>query len=148
MTLAALEAVLHIYRDEQDAISSIPTLRMLTLTQEEITRRAKRLKTRIDKWGNRRLKVFFLDGSSRVGGGALPLEELYTTLIGVKIDNVSATALERFMRSFDPPIVGRIEDDHFIMDLRTVQKDEEALIEECLRSALHQLTNKGWRDIK
>ena len=142
MTLAALEAILHIYRDEKDAVSSIPTLRMLTLPKQDITRRAKKLKKRFDNWGDGRLNVLLLDGSSRVGGGALPLEDLYTTLVGVEIDNVSVVALERFMRGLDPPIVGRIEDDRFVIDLRTVQKNEEVFIEQRLRSALHQLTNK------
>lgn len=142
MTLAALEATLHIYREEQDAISSIPTLRMLTLPKQAITRRAKRLKKRLDKWEDRRLNIHLLDGSSRVGGGALPLQDLPTTLVGVGIDKVSASALEQFMRGFDPAIVGRIEDDRFLIDLRTVQKGEEELIEKCLRLALSKLTNE------
>jgi L-seryl-tRNA(Ser) seleniumtransferase len=142
MTLAALEATLHIYRDEQDAISSIPTLRMLTLPKQVITRRAKRLKKRLGNWEESHLNILLLDGSSRVGGGALPLQDLPTTLVGIEIDKVSASALEQFMRGFDPPIVGRIEDDRFLIDLRTVQKGEDVLIENCLRAALSKLTNK------
>ncbi|MFH1674229.1 MAG: L-seryl-tRNA(Sec) selenium transferase [Pseudomonadota bacterium] len=142
MTLAALEATLHIYRDEQDAISSIPTLRMLTLPKQTITRRAKRLKKRLDNWEDSRLNILLLDGSSRVGGGALPLQDLSTTLVGIEIDKVSASSLEQFMRGFDPPIVGRIEDDRFLIDFRTVQKGEDVLIENCLRAALSKLTNK------
>jgi L-seryl-tRNA(Ser) seleniumtransferase len=141
MTLAALEATLHIYRDEQDAISSIPTLRMLTLPKQVITRRAKRLKKRLDNWEESHLNILLLDGSSRVGGGALPLQDLPTTLVGIEIDKVSASALEQFMRGFDPPIVGRIEDDRFLIDLRTVQKGEEGFIENCLKAALGKLTN-------
>ncbi|MBW2646709.1 MAG: L-seryl-tRNA(Sec) selenium transferase [Deltaproteobacteria bacterium] len=142
MTLAALEATLHIYREEQDAISSIPTLRMLTLPKQVIARRAKRLKKRLDNWEDSRLNILLLDGSSRVGGGALPLQDLPTTLVGIGIDKVSASALEQFMRGFDPPIVGRIEDDRFLIDLRTVQKGEEGFIENCLKAALSKLTNK------
>jgi L-seryl-tRNA(Ser) seleniumtransferase len=115
---------------------------MLTLSKQDITRRAKKLKKRFDNWGDARLKVHLLNGSSRVGGGALPLGDLHTTLIGVEVDNVSVTALERFMRGFDPPIIGRIEDERFVMDLRTIQKNEERWIESCLKSALIQLTNK------
>jgi L-seryl-tRNA(Ser) seleniumtransferase len=139
MTLAALEATLRIYRDMQDAISSIPTLRMLTLRKQAITRRGKRLKKGLDKWNEDRLKVFLLDGSSRVGGGAMPLQDLPTTLVGIEIEKVSANALEEFMRGYDPPVIGRIENDRFLIDLRTVQKGEERIIENCLRSALQDL---------
>lgn len=139
MTLAALEATLHIYRDENDALSSIPTLRMLTLPKQAIAQKAKRLKRKLDKWGDKRLDVRLVDGSSRVGGGALPLQDLPSTLVAVTIDKVSVSALEHYMREFDPPIVGRIEDDRFLIDLRTVQKGEEVFIEKGLRAASSNL---------
>ena len=41
----------------------------------------------------------------------------------------ATNSLEKMMRSNDPPIIGRIEDDMFVMDPRTIQEDEYSTIE-------------------
>lgn len=124
MTLAALEATLHLYRDEAKAVSAIPTLRMLTLPARIIANRAQRLRNRLRKLGHKRLEVVLLSSSSRVGGGALPLQELPTKCVGVRIEGMSANRIERLMRESTPPVVGIIEDDVFMMDVRTILDEE------------------------
>ena len=62
--------------------------------------------------------------SSKAGGGALPLLDLPSKCVGVKIEGITANTIERSMRNNTPPIIGRIEEDFFIMDLRTIQEDE------------------------
>ena len=128
MTLAALEATLHLYRDESKAISAIPTLRMLTLPAKVIANRARRLLNRLRKPGDERLAAIIVSASSRVGGGALPLQELPTKCVAVRIEGQSANRIDRIMRKATPPIVGRIENDLFVMDMRTVQDEEIAII--------------------
>jgi len=136
MTLAALEATLHLYRDESKAVSAIPTLRMLTLPPKVIANKAKRLRNRLRKQGNDRLEAVIIDASSRVGGGALPLQELPTTCVSVRIKGLSANRIERIMLGATPPIVGRIENDLFVMDMRTVQDEEIAMIASTFREVL------------
>ncbi|MBW1858604.1 MAG: L-seryl-tRNA(Sec) selenium transferase [Deltaproteobacteria bacterium] len=128
LTLAALEATLHLYRDEAEAMSAIPTLRMLTLSPRVIANKARRLRKRLNGLGNNRLEAVIIDSSSKVGGGALPLQELPTKCVGVMIERLSANAIERLMRSSAPPIIGHIENDVFIMDVRTVQDEEIGII--------------------
>ncbi len=128
LTLAALEAVLHLYRDEPKAVSTIPTLRMLTLSPTVIQNRARRLRNRLRKLGDDRLETVIMNASSRVGGGALPLQELPTKCVGVKIEGLSVNAIERLMRESMPPIIGYIEEDLFVMDARTIQDEEIAII--------------------
>lgn len=139
MTLAALEATLHLYRDESKAVSAIPTLRMLTLPPKLIANKAKRLRNRLKKQGDDRLEAVIIDASSRVGGGALPLQELPTRCVGVRIKGFSANRIERIMREAAPPIIGRIENDLFVMDMRTVQDEEIAMIastfKKCIKDA-------------
>jgi L-seryl-tRNA(Ser) seleniumtransferase len=65
-----------------------------------------------------------LDLPSRVGGGALPLQELPSKCVGMKIAGMSANYMERRMRKNSPPIIGRIEDGLFIADFRTIRKKE------------------------
>jgi L-seryl-tRNA(Ser) seleniumtransferase len=128
LTLAALEATLHLYRDESKAMSAIPTLRMLTLPPKVIANRATRLRNRLRKLGDDRLEAVVINASSRVGGGALPLQELPTKCVGITMKGLSANALERLMRHADPPIIGHIENDLFVMDVRTIQDEEVAMI--------------------
>ncbi len=128
MTLAALEATLHLYRDEAEAVSAIPTLCMLTMPAKVIAAKARRLRDRLKKLGNNRLKVVLINSSSRVGGGSMPLQELPTKCVGIKIDGLSANRIERMMRQAAPPVIGRIEDELVVMDMRTVQDEEIAVI--------------------
>ena len=68
MTLAALEATLHLYRDETKAVAAIPTLSMLTMPAKLISARARGLGNRLKKLSSKRLEAVIVDSSSRVGG--------------------------------------------------------------------------------
>jgi L-seryl-tRNA(Ser) seleniumtransferase len=85
------------------------------------------------------MHIRLIERYSKTGGGALPLMELPSLCIGIQIKGISPNALEKRMRSNDPPIIGRIEDDLFVMDPRTIQKDELSIIE----TAFADLTQKA-----
>ena len=129
LTLAALEGTLRLYRDENKAARIIPTLRMIMRSLPEIKNRAEEFAGRLKQIGGDRLVIRLLERASKTGGGALPLMDLPSLCIGIKIDGMSANRLEKMMRNNDPPIIGRIEDDMFVMDPRTIQEDEYATIE-------------------
>ncbi len=138
MTLAALESTLRLYRDPKRAVREIPTLRMLTAPEVEIERRAEKCKGLLEGIGDGRLSIQILNRASRVGGGALPLQELPSRCLGLKIEGISANTLERRMRNSDPPVIGRIEDDRFLLDFRTIQDDELTLIAEAVGRLLER----------
>jgi len=115
--------------DKDKAIAAIPTLRMLTLPYDDIAKEAARLVNILENIDDARLSIKLIDLSSRAGGGALPLLNLPSKCVGVKVEGMSVNAVERYMRNNMPPIIGRIEDDLFIMDLRTIQEDELRFIE-------------------
>jgi L-seryl-tRNA(Ser) seleniumtransferase len=139
LTLAALESTLRLYRDEKKAVGIIPTLGMIMLPLEEIQKRAQQLADALKKCGDARLHIQLIERSSKTGGGALPLMELPSLCVGIQIKGISPNVLEKTMRSNDPPIIGRIEDDLFVMDPRTIQKDELSIIE----TAFENLTRKA-----
>ncbi|UCD87110.1 MAG: hypothetical protein JSV01_04915, partial [Desulfobacterales bacterium] len=85
-------------------------------------------RNRLRKLGDDRLQAVIMNASSRVGGGALPLQELPTKCVGIKIDGLSTNTIERLMRESTPPIIGYIEEDLFVMDARTIQDEEVAII--------------------
>ncbi|MCJ7615671.1 MAG: L-seryl-tRNA(Sec) selenium transferase [Desulfobacterales bacterium] len=137
LTLAALESTLRLYRDPEKAIENIPTLRMLTLPLEYIEKKGERLLDMLKELNNPYMSVKLLKLSSRAGGGSLPLLELPSICVGIKIDGMSANAIEKYLRENTPPIIGRIEEDYFIMDLRTIQNDELPIVENAL-SKMHR----------
>ncbi|UCF91936.1 MAG: L-seryl-tRNA(Sec) selenium transferase [Desulfobacterales bacterium] len=124
LTLAALEGTLRLYRDESQAIRQIPTLRMLTRPVQDIETQAAKLAAQLKSIGDARMQIHLIERSSRAGGGALPLLELPSRCLRIRIQGLSATELERMMRYHTPPIIGRLEENAFIIDLRTVQDDE------------------------
>jgi L-seryl-tRNA(Ser) seleniumtransferase len=128
MTLAALETTLRLYRDEEQAIRLIPTLKMLTMDLSELTNRATRLANDLNAIGGSRIEINQVELSSKAGGGALPLLKLPSKCLRIKIQSMSANKLEKNMRQNSPPIIGRIEDDGFVIDLRTLLDDDLPLI--------------------
>ncbi len=136
MTLAALEATLHLYRDEPTAIQQIPTLRMLTLPLTVIEARAADLRHRLEAISNGRLVVDAMDLASKAGGGSLPLLNLPSRCIGVSLADMTANDIERWMRQYTPPIIGRIENDRFVLDPRTLQEEELEIIQKAFAEML------------
>lgn len=78
MTLAALEATLRLYLDEQLARKRIPTVAMITAAPDELKRRASRLASRLRKACGGKAEIRLISGESRVGGGSFPENALPT----------------------------------------------------------------------
>ena len=141
LTLAALEGTLRLYREPEKAIASIPTLRMLTMSREETRKRAEVLRQAIDSQGIEGVKTDLIDTVSRVGGGALPLQNLRSTAVTVECagntgkDTSRTAALERRLRLGEPPVIVRIEDDRILLDVRTIKDDQYQVIARCIERA-------------
>ena len=124
LTLLALEETLRIYRDESAAIKEIPTLQMILAPYEQLKSKARRLLRMIGKPDSLNFGLHLADGTSKVGGGALPLLVIPTCLIALVPGRLSANTIEQKLRDYDPPIISRVEKDHVLLDLRTVQDSE------------------------
>jgi L-seryl-tRNA(Ser) seleniumtransferase len=121
VTMAALEATLRLYRDNDRAMAAIPTLSALTASAEELRARAERLRALLEPLG---LEVSLEEGTSQVGGGSLPGEELPTTLVCVRAADVPTAELARRLRVGEPSVWARIHRDRLVFDLRTVRDEE------------------------
>jgi L-seryl-tRNA(Ser) seleniumtransferase len=138
LTLAALESTLRLYQDSAQALEQIPTLRMICAPLSEIDLRASQIKDSLDGLDDPRLQTALLDMPSRVGGGALPTIELPSKCVGVSVQGLSANAVDSAFRTFNPPIIGRIENDVFVIDPRTVLDDELEIIVQAFHRLLEQ----------
>lgn len=129
-TLAALECTIRMYFDEEKAKKHIPTIRMITLTPEELFERAQVLKSKIDRRDSR-INIYIEDGKSTVGGGSMPGEEFDSKVIVLTGDGLTADKIEEALRLSSSHIIGRIKDDKYMLDLRTLNdKDFDRIAEE------------------
>ena len=133
LTLVALQETLYTYRDEQSAIRQIPTLRMLCQSYQGLCRKAKRLLGLIGEIDEDNLSIGLCDGFSRVGGGAMPLEELRSRLLCISSQRIPAQYIVESLRSYDPPIIARLEKDQVLLDVRTIQEKELKIVAEAIR---------------
>lgn len=140
MTLAALEATMRLYLDPELARREVPTLRMITASPEELRRKAGRLARILRRDLGALLEIALLPGASRVGGGAYPERDLPTTLVGVRPlrEGLNVDELRDRLLQTDPPLVGRIEQDRFCLDPRTLRDAEHVLAAQVLAQALKQ----------
>ena len=134
MTLAALWATLNIYRDPQNAVKKIPALNMLSLDKSVLNKRINRLKRKIGRLDTKAFQINVMDGFSKPGGGALPLTEIPSRLFCLIPGEMSANAMEKYMRKCSPPVIVRLDNECILMDMRTVKDNEISILAEDILS--------------
>ena len=127
MTLAALEGTLRCYLQGEEAINSIPTVRMLSEDADTVRVRADKLKAMIEERiepGKADIEV--VPELSRAGGGSLPMYDIDTVAVAIKPVAGSTQECDKFLVQQCPvPIVARIAHDAVIVDPRTLLDEEE-----------------------
>lgn len=138
-TLAGLESILRLYLDEQTAVVRIPTLAMIAAPTVEVRRRAVKLAGRIRRSCANVCTVEVRETISRVGGGAMPEQNLPSWAVTVQPAAVTVSCLEGMLRQLEVPVIGRIEEDLLLLDMRTTADDEVAAIAGSLQQVLTRL---------
>jgi len=133
LTILALQETLNLYRNEKRAIRRIPTLRMICQSYQSVVRKARRLFEMIGPIDNSAFSVSLCDGFSRVGGGAMPLEEIRSRLLCISPRKLSATYIANALSSHNPPIIARVEKDQVLLDARTIQEKEITIVTEAIK---------------
>ena len=136
-TLAGLESILRMYFDEESALKNIPTLAMLSMPVKDIERRAARLLKLVKGKLADHCMVSTMKSESRVGGGAMPEQGLLTRVLAVKPLSLTVNQLEERLRMQSPPVIGRIENDCFFLDMRTVLDSQVRQLAESLCGVFH-----------
>jgi L-seryl-tRNA(Ser) seleniumtransferase len=127
--LAAIEATLKLYRDPIRLAERLPTLRMLTRSRQEIEAQARRMAPRVAEALGGDFVVEICECESQIGSGALPLETLPSAGLAIAPER-KGRELERLsktLRELPRPVIGRIEKERLVLDLRCAD-DEEALM--------------------
>jgi L-seryl-tRNA(Ser) seleniumtransferase len=120
LTIAALEATLRLYRESASIADDIPALRAFTRPMAEIEETARRALPAIASVLGPGFHVSVGEGTSQIGSGALPTEEIPTRVIVVEHDQLEAHHIAAKFREGQPPIIGRVKDGRFLLDARTI----------------------------
>jgi L-seryl-tRNA(Ser) seleniumtransferase len=138
LTLAALEGTLRLYQDPKTVFEKIPTLAFITRPLSEIKNVVEQICSEVQSLENDQFQIKIIKTNSRIGGGALPLQSLPTYCIGIKSNECSADSVERYFRTQSQPIIGRIENDQFLLDCRTVLPTETETLQKCIENFIQQ----------
>lgn len=125
--LAALEATLRLYRDPDRLAASLPTLRMLSRKKRDIEALAKRLLPAIVNAAGGKYDVAVTDCASQIGSGSLPQETIPSAGIAIRAKargGSAVAALSNAFRALPVPVVGRIDEQALIFDLRCLEREE------------------------
>jgi L-seryl-tRNA(Ser) seleniumtransferase len=127
LTLAALEATLKVYQQSPNPTDGLPTLRCFARPLAEIEEMGARLVPELRRALGDAYRVSLEPSTSQVGSGALPAEELPTCVIVLESDAAPAERLAAQFRAARPPIIGRIQDGRFLLDLRTIERSDDLI---------------------
>ncbi|MDF1665176.1 MAG: L-seryl-tRNA(Sec) selenium transferase [Planctomycetota bacterium] len=133
LILAALEGSLQIYRRPEHVRELIPVIRMLTACKEGLGKRAQAFHNTL---GELDAEIEVIEEGSKVGGGAYAVESLPTYCVAINPKDMSAGDLGEKMRRYTTPIFVRIKENRVLLDMRTIQPEQEETVAESLRSIL------------
>lgn len=127
--LAALEATLQLYRNPEKLAATLPTLRLLARRKAEIEALAKRLLPRVAKAVGEAYEVSLAACASQIGSGSLPQETIPSAGLAIRAKAArhagrAIAALSAAFRALPVPVVGRIEEQALLFDLRCLEKEE------------------------
>jgi len=139
--LAALEATLKLYRDPDRLAGRLPTLRLLSRPKAEIEALARRLLPVVAAKLGGKFEIEVVACASQIGSGALPLETIPSAALAIaprqgRSAGSVLSALAGEFRRLPIPVVGRIESQTLLFDLR------------CLEDEASFVSNLGALDLK
>lgn len=120
LTLAALEATLQLYRDPVVARQEIPVLAMLTAAVDTLRARAEAICAALPAGHG----VQVVESEATVGGGAFPSARIPSIALAVP----GGREQEERLRRLQPAIVGRVEHDQVLLDLRSVGPADDVVL--------------------
>ena len=129
MTLAALEATLRSYEAEK-AFEEVPTIAMLAISQDALKAKAEKLCAGLAAAG---CSAQVVPTEGQVGGGSVPTRMLKSFAVAMVPKEGSVDELEEKFRLGEPAIIGRINHDRYLLDVRTLKESD---FEEIIRAAV------------
>jgi L-seryl-tRNA(Ser) seleniumtransferase len=105
---------------------------MVTASRDSVQARADRIATRLRQAG---VACDVVSSEAAVGGGAFPTAKLESAAIAI---NGKADAIERKLRTSTGAIIGRIENERMLLDLRSILPDQDESLAKAILNALEE----------
>ncbi|MGL6120329.1 MAG: L-seryl-tRNA(Sec) selenium transferase, partial [Fusobacteriaceae bacterium] len=125
-SIASLEIVFKYYLDEREAVKSIPTLRMILEGEEKVLKRAEKFEELLK---DKNIEYNLIPTRAKIGGGAMPEESVPSYGISLK---GNPNKLEELFRKNESAVIGRIYDNQFVIDMKTVQEKDFVILSEII----------------
>ena len=130
LTMAALGAVLKLYVDPVRVIQKVPALRLLTRSRGDILAVARRISEPLQTVLGPDYSVEVTEMKSQIGSGAMPIDLLPSAGLRIGPKKKNSRMLRKIISSFrqlPKPVVGRVNDDALVLDLRCLELETEFL---------------------
>jgi len=141
ITLAALAATLRLYRYSEQAKQRLPLLRLLGTTAASLRVRAESMARKLGQFASI-AQVDSREDTAFLGGGAVPAQKIPTWCVRILPASRTLDAFAHALRTCKTPIVGRIQQDRFILDLRTVFPAQDQQLVQAV-AMLHEEKTQG-----
>jgi L-seryl-tRNA(Ser) seleniumtransferase len=142
LTIAGMEATLRLFLRPEKLVEEHPVYWMFSRTAEEVGRRTRRLIRRLkSRLPEGTVELTVIAGGSQVGSGAVPVETIPTKLLRIRSHHASAEKLSYALRRNAPPVFPRVHQDALLLDMRTVLKGEDRIVEDALVNILMKETD-------
>ncbi len=134
LTIAALETTLRLYLNDFNLDKKLPMLHWYTRSLDELQQVGNHLLRQLGETLGDEIQVTIEESLAQIGSGSLPVANLPSLAIVLKSERLTASSIAKCFRNQPRPIVGRVQDDCFWIDLRTVNNQEIQWICEAARS--------------
>lgn len=134
MTISALEFTFKQYVDEKVAVEKNPTLNRILEPLSEVFKRAEILKNLLKEIG---IDSKIIETKAIIGGGSMPDATIES--YGVLIPSLNGKQVETAFLKEDTPIVGRVQNNQFFIDLKTIHSDEYSVIVQSFKKFLESV---------
>lgn len=111
------------YMDPESAMQTIPVLKMLFQSSDEIKQRARKIASALKK-ASKATDITIVQDMSKAGGGSLPDKEFQTFAVQIRPELISVNELEKRLRHASPPVIARIRENALLIDARTIRGHE------------------------
>ena len=122
LTIAALEATLRLYLNEDYLLQELPMLSCYARGHEELRSVAEELMTNLRRVFGETIRVTIEESRVQIGSGSLPVETLPSLSVVLESQQMSAERIAAQFRIQRTPVIGRTQDGKFWLDVRTIGK--------------------------
>lgn len=119
--LAALEATLKLYRAPENLDRTLPTIRAFARSVEDLRALAEHLRPHLATILEPRFPVSVAETRSQIGSGSMPLDTIPSAGLAIAAPGGAADRLARALRHLPIPVIGRIENDAVLLDVRCLE---------------------------